>query len=536
VTLSEETRDAARVVPRALLLALGISTLLYVAVGAVAVSAVGADALASSERPLALVMEDALGGRASSVIAALALAATTNTTLLVLTAASRLIYGMSRGGALPPVFVRLAPRGRAPWVAALAGFAVAAPFALSGRIGLVAEVTNFAVYAIFITVNLAVIRLRFTRPDAARTFRIPGTVGATPVTAVLGIGTVVLMTVYLRPEAWALGALMVLSGIAAWWLGTPVVRGAAGDRHRLPRTERGGQDDDDAHDPRARPPDVRLGHGERAFLSRISPHRCTRWARCWRQGDAGRAHRPTAPALDREGRRAAKANRVDEVLEAVGLNEVANRKAGDFSLGMSQRLGIATALLGDPRILIFDEPVNGLDPEGIRWIRSLLQRLAAEGRTVLLSSHLMSEMEETADHIMVIGRGRLIADASIADLIAGSTGNYVRVVSPQATEFAPLLERAGANVTMADGALMVTGLETPQIAELAAEHRIVLHELAPHRASLETAFMEITQGSVEFQAAAADSEAIAETVRALAAAETTVAPEPAADQTEESRS
>jgi len=219
VTLSEETRDAARVVPRALLLALGISTLLYVAVGAVAVSAVGAEALASSERPLALVMDDALGGRASSVIAALALAATTNTTLLVLTAASRLIYGMSRGGALPPVFVRLAPQSQAPWVAALAGFAVAAPFALSGRIGLVAEVTNFAVYAIFITVNLAVIRLRFTRPSAVRTFRIPIMVGATPVTAVLGIGAVVLMTVYLRPEAWALGALMLLSGVSAWWLG-----------------------------------------------------------------------------------------------------------------------------------------------------------------------------------------------------------------------------------------------------------------------------------------------------------------------------
>lgn len=219
VTLSEETRDAARVVPRALLLALGISTLLYVAVGVVAVSAVGAEALASSERPLALVMDDLFGGRASSVISGLALAATMNTTLLVLTAASRLIYGMSRGGALPPVFVRLAPRGRAPWVAALAGFGIAVPFALSGQIGLVAEVTNFAVYAIFITVNLAVIRLRFKHPSADRTFRIPFAIGAVPVTAVLGIGTVVLMTVYLRPEAWTLGALMVLSGVGAWFLG-----------------------------------------------------------------------------------------------------------------------------------------------------------------------------------------------------------------------------------------------------------------------------------------------------------------------------
>jgi len=219
VTLSEETRDAARVVPRALLLALGISTVLYVAVGVVAVSAVGAEALASNERPLALVMENVFGGRASSVVAALALAATTNTALLVLTAASRLIYGMSRGGALPPLFERLGPRGQAPWVAALAGFAVAVPFALSGQIGLVAEVTNFAVYAIFITVNVALIRLRFTRPTADRTFRIPLTIGATPVTAVLGIVTVALMAAYLRPEAWVLGGLMMVSGGGAWLLG-----------------------------------------------------------------------------------------------------------------------------------------------------------------------------------------------------------------------------------------------------------------------------------------------------------------------------
>lgn len=219
VTLSEETRDAARVVPRALLLALGISTLLYVAVGVAAVSAVGAEALASSERPLALVMEDIFGGSASSVVAALALAATMNTSLLVLTAASRLIYGMARGGVLPPVFEQLGPRGQAPWVAALAGFGVAVPFALSGRIGLVAEVTNFAVYVIFVTVNLAVIRLRFTRPEAHRTFRIPFAIGAAPVTSVLGIGTVALMTAYLRPEAWVLGALMLLSGVSAWFLG-----------------------------------------------------------------------------------------------------------------------------------------------------------------------------------------------------------------------------------------------------------------------------------------------------------------------------
>ncbi len=213
--------------------------------------------------------------------------------------------------------------------------------------------------------------------------------------------------------------------------------------------------------------------------------------------------------------------RVDEVLDLVGLTDVARRKVGGFSLGMSQRLGIASALLGDPRVLLFDEPVNGLDPEGIRWIRSLLKRLAAEKRTILVSSHLMSEMEETADHILVIGRGQLIADASIAEFTQRSAGSHIRVVTPQAVELRPLLEQAGGAVTAENGVLMVTGLETPQIAELAAEHRIVLHELAPRRASLETAFMELTQGSLQYQAGGVDTEAIAETARALAAEETT---------------
>lgn len=210
--------------------------------------------------------------------------------------------------------------------------------------------------------------------------------------------------------------------------------------------------------------------------------------------------------------------RVDEVLEMVGLSEVANRKAGGFSLGMSQRLGIATALLGDPRILIFDEPVNGLDPEGIRWIRSLLQGLAAEGRTVFLSSHLMSEMEETADHILVIGRGRLIADTSIAEFTQRSTTSHVRVVSPRATDLAPLLVGAGATVTRGDDALTVIGMDATRIGSLAAEHSIELHELASRRASLETAFMELTQGSQEYQAGAPS--AVAETARALVETET----------------
>ena len=191
--------------------------------------------------------------------------------------------------------------------------------------------------------------------------------------------------------------------------------------------------------------------------------------------------------------------RVDEVLDMVGLTDAADRSVGGFSLGMSQRLGLATALLGDPRILFFDEPVNGLDPEGIRWIRSLLQRLASEGRTIFLSSHLMSEMEETADHIVVIGRGRLIADASLAEFTQRSASSHVRVVSPQAAALAPLLRVAGATVASEADALTVTDMEASQIGFLAAEHHIEIHELSLRRASLEAAFMELTQDSVEYQ-------------------------------------
>lgn len=201
--------------------------------------------------------------------------------------------------------------------------------------------------------------------------------------------------------------------------------------------------------------------------------------------------------------------RVGEVLDLVGLAEVAGKRLGGFSLGMYQRLGIAAALLGDPRILLFDEPVNGLDPEGIRWIWSLLQRLAAEGRTIFLSSHLMSEMEETADHIIVIGRGRLIADASLAEFTQRSAGNHVRVVSPRAAALATLLERAGASVTHAEGALTITGMEAARIGSLAAEHRIELQELSTRRANLEAAFMELTEGSVEYQATPAAPASVA---------------------------
>jgi ABC-2 type transport system ATP-binding protein len=192
--------------------------------------------------------------------------------------------------------------------------------------------------------------------------------------------------------------------------------------------------------------------------------------------------------------------RVNEVLETVGLADVAGKRVGGFSLGMYQRLGIAAALLGDPTTLLFDEPVNGLDPEGIRWIRTLLKRLAAEGRTIFLSSHLMSEMEETADHILVISRGRLIADASIAEFMQGSASSHVRVVSPQADDLAPRLRAAGATVTSSDGGLTVTGMEAPRIGSLAVQHRIELHELSPRRATLEAAFMELTEDSLEYNA------------------------------------
>ena len=214
------------------------------------------------------------------------------------------------------------------------------------------------------------------------------------------------------------------------------------------------------------------------------------------------------------------AHRIDEVLDLVGLLDVAAKRLAGFSLGMFQRLGIATALLGDPQILVLDEPVNGLDPDGIRWIRALLQQLAAEGRTIFLSSHLMSEMEATADHIIVIGRGRLIADTSIAEFTQRSTSSHVRVVSPQAHRLAPLLQRAGATIASAEGALIVTGIDAALIGRLTAANGIEIHELAERRASLETAFMELTQNSQEYQTSSPAPAAKVETARTLVGMET----------------
>ena len=193
--------------------------------------------------------------------------------------------------------------------------------------------------------------------------------------------------------------------------------------------------------------------------------------------------------------------RVGEVLDEVGLAGVARRRVGGFSLGMRQRLGIATALLGDPPVLLFDEPVNGLDPEGVRWVRDLFRSLAAQGRTVLVSSHLMSEMEHTADRLVVIGRGELIAQESVAEFAARGTGALVSVRTPAATELARVLTHAGASVAPdGAGALSVTGMSAARIGEVAFGHGIVLHELATRTASLEQAFMELTADRVEYLA------------------------------------
>jgi ABC-2 type transport system ATP-binding protein len=191
--------------------------------------------------------------------------------------------------------------------------------------------------------------------------------------------------------------------------------------------------------------------------------------------------------------------RVDEVLEQVGLASVARKRAGSFSLGMGQRLGIAAALLGDPEILILDEPVNGLDPEGILWVRKLLRSMAAEGRTIFVSSHLMSEMALTADHLVVVGRGKLIADASVEEFIQSSSANHVKVVSPQSEALRGLIEGQGGTVTSDEpDTLVVTGLECRDVGMLAAGAGLTLYELSPQEASLEEAFMEMTRGSAEF--------------------------------------
>jgi ABC-2 type transport system ATP-binding protein len=204
------------------------------------------------------------------------------------------------------------------------------------------------------------------------------------------------------------------------------------------------------------------------------------------------------------------ARRVDEVLERVGLAGVARKSTGGFSLGMAQRLGIAAALLGDPEILLLDEPINGLDPEGIHWVRLLVRELADDGRTVLISSHLLSEMALTADHLVVIGRGRLIADSPVAEFVTGTDRPRVRVRSPHPERLLAALTAAGFEVEAGGaGVLSVTGATTEQVGQLAADHSVVLHELAAQTASLEQAYIARTTEAVDYRAAAVEG-AVAE--------------------------
>ncbi|MEU1817534.1 ABC transporter ATP-binding protein [Streptomyces roseifaciens] len=209
------------------------------------------------------------------------------------------------------------------------------------------------------------------------------------------------------------------------------------------------------------------------------------------------------------------ARRVDEVLGVVGLQDVAKRRSKGFSLGMGQRLGIAAALLGDPQVLLFDEPVNGLDPEGILWVRNLMKQLAAEGRTVFVSSHLMSEMALTADHLIVIGRGQLMADMSVKDFISANSADFARVRTPETEpasreKLTAALVEAGAQVlSEPDGGLRVTGLPLPRISDVAHGADVRLWELSPHQASLEEAYMRMTQGAVDYRSTADQLAALA---------------------------
>jgi len=215
-------------------------------------------------------------------------------------------------------------------------------------------------------------------------------------------------------------------------------------------------------------------------------------------GRSARSHLRTMAATHRISTR-----RVDEVIEMTGLAGVARKRVGGFSLGMGQRLGIASAMLGDPRTLILDEPVNGLDPEGVQWVRQLVRTLAAEGRTVFLSSHLMSEMAQTADHLLVIGRGQIIAAGPVQQVIDSVTSATVRVRSPRIGELAQLVAGDGVTITDADdGAIDLHGITPAQVGDIAAARGIPLHELSPQRASLEEAYMNLTQDAVEYHSEA----------------------------------
>ena len=196
-------------------------------------------------------------------------------------------------------------------------------------------------------------------------------------------------------------------------------------------------------------------------------------------------------------------SRVEEVIRQAGLDQAARRKAGGYSLGMRQRLGIAAALLGDPPALMLDEPFNGMDPEGIVWMRGFLRALAAQGRAVLVSSHLMSELQDTADHLVIVGRGRVIADTSTAGLLAAASGDRVTVRTPAAADATAALERAGAAVTAGGGVLAVSGLAAEKIVAVLGSQAVPFSEVSAHRASLEEAYLELTRDAVEYRAAPA---------------------------------
>ncbi|MFG6477449.1 ABC transporter ATP-binding protein [Microbacterium sp. P06] len=220
-------------------------------------------------------------------------------------------------------------------------------------------------------------------------------------------------------------------------------------------------------------------------------------------GRSARNHLLAVAATHRIGKQ-----RIDEVIGLTGLESVARKRVGGFSLGMGQRLGLAVALLGDPATLILDEPVNGLDPEGVAWVRQFVRHLAGEGRTVFLSSHLMSEMAQTADHIIVLGRGRIVADAPVSEILSNAAGGSVKVRTPQIAHLGPLLEAEGATVTAtAPDLLSVTDLAAPRVGEIAAGAGVVLYELTPLTGSLEDAYMALTRDEVEYHTTQIPAEA-----------------------------
>ena len=247
-----------------------------------------------------------------------------------------------------------------------------------------------------------------------------------------------------------------------------------------------------------------LVNGTRVCAS--SGGRCARWGHCWMPRRTTRHAVRTTTSSFWPSPTTSPVPRIDEVLDIVGLTDVAHQRAGKYSLGMGQRLGIATALLGDPGVLLFDEPINGLDPEGIRWARFLLRDLAAEGRTVFVSSHLINEMALTAERLVVIGRGTLIAETSVREFTAQSVLDAVRIVTPMTEMFMAALDDAGAAANVEpDGSIVATGLTAAEIGELAADRILTLHELSPLTGSLEDAFMELTHDAVEYRSGSGSS-------------------------------